>query len=160
MPYEARRDAWDAVPLDDQSLLPSLVSRLAGRPLSPHPRRYLRPVGPGRCRFEYDHRNGIDANAPTEHHPMLDSYVSGSGEVWQLESWHMLDWMVSAQFRGTTRARRRYHWLKHRTPEAAWYGLRRWLLWSGRRVEAIGQRNNLIDPKLRPHAVSQDPQSP
>ncbi|NCZ47396.1 MAG: hypothetical protein EBX59_07475 [Betaproteobacteria bacterium] len=92
---------------------------------------WMRPIGPGRCAIRFPDQRSKHHNASCEADPTL----------WSLESWHMLDWMLSAQFRGPRGQPLRQHWLRHRMPETSWYRLRRWLVWSGRRVEAIGQRD-------------------
>jgi len=33
-----------------------------------------------------------------------------------------------------------FHWTRWNTQPAVWFGLRRWLVWSGRRVGGIGER--------------------
>ena len=132
-PHHGER--WQSIPLAATLWRPDFFSR---RKL---PTMAIRPIGPGRCLLEP--RLPAKCNM---HGKGSDAFV----QTWQLEAWHMTDWMVSVQFRGLCGKRIRQHWLKARTSFDAWYNLRRWLIWSGRRVESIGQRTNHTNLNTRP----------
>ncbi|NBO96144.1 MAG: hypothetical protein EBT36_09585 [Betaproteobacteria bacterium] len=119
------RNPWQRIPLRSLCLLPG-SSRARARATA------IRPIGPGRCLVE----RGYLSEPPRHPRPDHDQPT----ETWQLEAWHMIDWMVSVQFRGADGKRILHHWLKQGMSGDPWYQLRRWLIWSGRRVEAIGQR--------------------
>lgn len=83
----------------------------------------LYPEGPGRCRVVSDAlRSGHDRQS------------------WELRHWHLMDFLVSVRLRREDGHEETFHWLRWQTPPAMWFGLRRWLVWSGRRVRSIGER--------------------
>jgi len=88
-------------------------------------RRQVRlvPEGPGRCRV-------IDRR----------SVEQPDRRCWELRHWHLLDFLVSVRLRREDGHEETFHWLRSRTPPTVWFALRRWLVWSGRRVGAIGER--------------------
>jgi hypothetical protein len=83
----------------------------------------LVPEGPGRCRL-VDESGGRPEDR----------------QSWELRYWHLLDFMVSVRLRRDDGHEETFHWTKWNTQPAIWFGLRRWLVWSGRRVGGIGER--------------------
>ena len=140
---QTQHETWEAVAIGSPCAKRPLSSRFVRNRSRRGTASFLKPIGLGRCHlaFRSDSENLVEA--------------------WDLESWHMLDWMVSVQLRHACGARSRYHWFKHRMPENDWFGLRRWLLWSGRRVESIGWQNlpNRLQQN-RPGESIQKPQNP
>jgi len=138
-PCDQDQDSWSSIPLNPIGFLSYFAGlRLRGFSLSMRGRSRatassIKPVGPGRCIEVYGTSITTRDKAFKTNNDTVD-------EVLKLESWHMLDSMVSAEFSCSRGQRVRHHWLKHRMASHDWYTLRRWLLWSGRRVEAIGQR--------------------
>ena len=148
-PCDQDQDSWSIIPLNPIGPLPDLFDlRLRGFSLSMRGRSRavassIKPIGPGRCIKAF-------STSITTRNKACQTSTSALDEVLKLESWHIFDLMVSAEFSCPRGQRVRHHWLKHRMAPNDWYALRRWLLWSGRRVEAIGQRaGNETDSILR-----------
>jgi hypothetical protein len=121
-------EPFTRIPLASPWRLPGWVSRSRTRATS------IMPIGPGRCLVERS-----DLTPPSCKKQPIHNQPQ---ETWHLEAWHMSDWMVSVQFSSTGGKRIRHHWLKQGLHQDTWYQLRRCLIWSGRRVEAIGQRES------------------